>query len=132
MDVQTIRRHNLGHILSVFELAGISYPCEQAHVLADIVTPHKLVRLLLASHIDALIARGVEYATGLPRGWMDQPHARAPSVVRCGAGYRLDPTVPPSPCASDDPVGIQPVEPDAQSSASGRLSPPLAASAFAR
>lgn len=94
MEVQTIRRHNLGRILSAFELSGISCPCEQARILASIVTPQKLVRMLFASHIDALVARGVEYATGLPRGWMDQSHSRAPRVVQCGPAYRLDPTAP--------------------------------------
>lgn len=91
MDIQTIRRHNLGHVLSAFEMAGISCAPEQAHALANIVTPHKLVKMLLASHIDTLVARGVECATGLPKGWMDQIHL-VPDLVPIRENYRLSST----------------------------------------
>jgi hypothetical protein len=95
MDIQTIRRHNLAHVLSAFEMAGISCAPEQAHALANIVTPHKLVKMLLASHIDTLVARGVECATGLSKGWMDQVHP-VPDLVPIRDSYRLSLPVQPS------------------------------------
>jgi hypothetical protein len=95
MDIQTIRRHNLGHVLSAFEMAGISCAPEQAYALANIVTPHKLVKMLLASHIDTLVARGVECATGLPKGWMDEIHLE-PDLVPIRENYRLSSTAQPS------------------------------------
>ncbi|UPG89479.1 hypothetical protein L2Y96_19095 [Luteibacter aegosomaticola] len=95
MDIQTIRRHNLGHVLSAFEMAGISCAPEQAYALANIVTPHKLVKMLLASHIDTLVARGVECATGLPKGWMDEIHL-VPDFVPIRENYRLSSTAQPS------------------------------------
>jgi hypothetical protein len=89
MDIQTTRRHNLGHLLSSLELAGLQGPCEQANALGNIVTPRRLTRMLLGSHIDTLIARGLEYATALPRGWIDQTQHLSPVVVATDTPCRL-------------------------------------------
>jgi hypothetical protein len=105
MDIQTTRRYNLGYLLSSLEIAGLEGPGEQANALGNIVTPRRLTRMLLASHIDTLVARGLEYAAALPRGWMDQTHHTPPVAIATQCRLRAARQARTSPPSTDGGPG---------------------------
>ena len=99
MDTQTARRRNLSRILSRLELAGLLTPEAQAAALGNIVTPRRLLRLVMGSRIDTDVARAIEHRFDLPRSALD----RAPEDPRCGIGAGREPSHVPV-----DPSGYRP------------------------
>lgn len=72
MDTQTARRRNLSRILSRLELEGLLTPEAQAAALGNIVTPRRLLRLIMGARIDTDLARAIEHRFHLPRCALDR------------------------------------------------------------